>query len=100
FRFGLQTRLLREPPLRGEPGLTVIDTDSRLLEPGDAAKIVARFVSPVARDRFDLVFKKTDSVFRGPVLAELDALSLAFDRRTILLVAQNPSRGRTIHKGE
>lgn len=99
-RYGLPTRLLRDRPPSVEDGLTVIDTDSRLLPPADAAAKVRAFVAGLGGENFDLIYKKTDSVLRGPILAELEALLQAFDRSAALLVPQNPSRGRTIRSGE
>jgi uncharacterized protein YgbK (DUF1537 family) len=59
-----------------------------------------RFVAHVSTNDLDLIYKKTDSVLRGPIAAELGALLEAFARREALLVPQNPSRGRMIVDGE
>src|SRR5947209_900501 len=97
LRYGLPAHLSRQPISCGLPaGVTVVDTDSRLLPPPLAAETVARFVHPLYAEEFDLIYKKADSVLRGPVRAELDALAGHFGRRAVLLVPQNPSRGRTI----
>jgi uncharacterized protein YgbK (DUF1537 family) len=80
--------------------LTVIDTDSRLLAPSDAARVVAQCVSSLDPDQFDLIYKKTDSAFRGPILAEVTALLPLLKRNSALLVPHNPSRGRTVRNGE
>ncbi len=57
----------------------------------------------VARDvmaaRPDWIFKKCDSVLRGPVLAEARAVAGASGAHRILLIPANPSRGRTIRSG-
>jgi uncharacterized protein YgbK (DUF1537 family) len=100
-RFALATRLLRLPlgELANTP-VTVIDTDSRHLDADEAAQRVRNVIARVARLEPDLIYKKTDSILRGPVRAELEALMEALERRTALLVPQNPSRGRTIHRGE
>src|SRR3954447_934164 len=100
-RYGLPTRLVRDQLVqRPEGGLTVIDTDSRLLPASEAAATVWKFVEPLRAGQFDLVFKKSDSVLRGPVLAEIDAMLTALGRASALLVPQNPSRGRVIRGGE
>src|SRR3954447_23706741 len=96
LRYGLPTRLVRERPTKVEQGLTVLDTDSRTLDPSDAATAVREFVQELRGQPFDLIYKKTDSVMRGPVLAEVEALMAAFGRTGALLVPQNPSRGRTV----
>jgi len=100
-RYGLPTRLVRDQLVhRPEGGLTVIDTDSRLLPASEAAATVWKFVEPLRAGQFDLVFKKSDSVLRGPVLAEIDAMLTALGRASALLVPQNQSRGRVIRGGE
>jgi uncharacterized protein YgbK (DUF1537 family) len=98
YRFGVPTRLLRERPADFNfAGLTVIDTDSRSLSAGEAAAVVERAVAGLWRaGMFDLLYKKTDSVFRGNIAAELGAIGRALNLPLAVLVAQNPSRGRTI----
>lgn len=99
-RYGLPARLVCRPPTSFRPGLTVVDTDTRMLTPADAAAEVTRFVAEARGRRFDLVYKKTDSVLRGPIAAELDALLIALNRNSAVLAPQNPSRGRVIIGGE
>jgi uncharacterized protein YgbK (DUF1537 family) len=99
WRYHLPTRLLREPPTQSLEGLTVIDTDSRLLPAEQAEQRVFDFVEHVRSERFDLVYKKTDSVLRGAVRDEIEALLSAFGRERAVLVPQNPSRGRTVSGG-
>jgi uncharacterized protein YgbK (DUF1537 family) len=99
-RHGLAVRLERDAPVAARDGLTVLDTDTRLVPQDDASEQVRRAVRHLRAADFDLIYKKTDSAFRGPILAELDALMDAFGRRAAVLVAQNPSRGRTIGDGE
>ena len=79
--------------------LTVLDTDTRLARPDAAARALAAIGRSVARGPPGFVFKKTDSVLRGPVLAELAALADALGRRRILLLPANPSLGRVIRDG-
>src|SRR5688500_14541293 len=98
-RYGLPTRLARERPKFFPPGLTVIDTESRSLPPAEAATTVARCVAGIDPGAFDLIYKKTDSVLRGPVAAEIDALMTALRRPAGLLVPQNPTRARVIANG-
>ncbi|HET7875590.1 MAG TPA: four-carbon acid sugar kinase family protein [Methylomirabilota bacterium] len=85
-----------------DPGWDVVsaDTESRPLEPGDAAKRVwetARRLQP--RLGHGLVFKKIDSTMRGPVAAELDALLLATGLRAALVCPAFPVQGRTVMNG-
>jgi uncharacterized protein YgbK (DUF1537 family) len=99
LRHGLPSRLNRSPVNSFEPGLTVLDTDTRNLQPRDAAAVIAKFIPPDVSKLVDLIFKKTDSVLRGPILAELHAMMPAIGVKSALLVPQNPSRGRTIFRG-
>jgi uncharacterized protein YgbK (DUF1537 family) len=100
-RFGRPAHLLREPPTNESiaDGLTALDTDSRSKSPARAAAIVEQFIAAVRFDQFDLIYKKTDSVLRGPVRAEIETMLRLLNRRAALLVPQNPSRGRTIDAG-
>src|SRR5438874_2694502 len=57
-----------DPPLRAP--VSVVDTESRTLNPVDAARRVSGVARNLARTRF---FKKIDSTLRGPIGAEPDA---------------------------
>jgi uncharacterized protein YgbK (DUF1537 family) len=79
--------------------LIVIDTDTRLDSPAVAAQRVraAAFSPTVAKAA--LLFKKTDSVLRGPVRAEIEAIAAACGRKRVLLVPANPALGRVVTNG-
>ncbi len=74
----------------------VVDTETRGLVPAEAAAVVLRLCPAVLPSQ---VFKKTDSVLRGPVRAEIEAAMLRSSARLCLLLPCNPSRGRTIRDG-
>lgn len=80
--------------------LVVIDTETRLDNPAFAA---ARLRSSLGLLRIATsegrLFKKIDSVFRGPIAAELNLLAddLQFER--IIVAAGNPALSRTIEGG-
>ena len=78
----------------------IFDTNTRLLPPTKAARRVRMFVDRLKNIPHSGVFKKTDSVLRGPVLAELAACAEALGRRRTLLVPSNPSLGRIIRDGK
>jgi uncharacterized protein YgbK (DUF1537 family) len=82
-----------------ETDVLVLDTNTRLVTPGRAAGRVKSRAARLSARPHSGVFKKTDSVLRGPVLAELSACAAAFGLQRTVLVAGNPSLGRTIHKG-
>lgn len=81
-------------------GLSVHDTDSRLLAAQEAAQCVAAVAGAFGDTGSAFIFKKTDSVLRGNVVAETVALARATGRNRILLAPANPSLGRTILKGQ
>jgi len=80
LRCGLNSRVLRVSAADDFDGLTVIDTDSRLLPPEEAAAAVEYALGGVKPTSYELVYKKTDSVLRGPVAAEVMAVLKALGR--------------------
>jgi uncharacterized protein YgbK (DUF1537 family) len=90
------TRIPRAPV---EADVLVLDTDTRLATPGRAARRVRTRAARLRDLPHAGVFKKTDSVLRGPVLAELAACMDAIGLSRTLLLAGNPSLGRTIETG-
>lgn len=101
-RHGLLTRLVgaNGKNARSFRGLSVFDSDSRLLAADQAASRCTTIADAFTHDKPSLIYKKTDSVLRGNVLAECIALARSLGRRRILLVPANPSLGRTIVKGQ
>lgn len=97
-RYGLaaevQTR--RQP---SQAGLVVVDTDSRGLHEAAAAHLVGQIACRAIAARPEWLFKKVDSVLRGPVAAELAAVLAAAGLDRALLVAGNPHSGRLIEGG-
>jgi uncharacterized protein YgbK (DUF1537 family) len=87
---------VRQLPLAVEARAIVIDTDTRHLRESEAAQRVTDILSRLDLTEFDLVYKKTDSVLRGSVAAELRAVMNPLCVARSLLVPQNPSRGRVI----
>jgi len=99
FRYGLNALVQSDLERCPLADLLVIDTDSRSCPAGEADRRVARAAALCGGPAVRLVFKKVDSVLRGPVLAELGALLAATDRERALLVPANPRLGRTIVGG-
>lgn len=93
--------LTRPPAGPVDADLLVLDTDTRLLPPALAARRVRAWTTLLARNipRHAGVFLKTDSVIRGPVLAQIAAAARALGRSRTLLVPANPSLGRVIRGG-
>jgi uncharacterized protein YgbK (DUF1537 family) len=99
--FGLSVRIMKDvyiPSPAGEE-VIIIDTNSRRLQPLAASSKVQKSILEVDFTHLDLIFKKVDSVLRGPVESEIKAMMLATNIQTSLLIPANPSKGRTIQNG-
>lgn len=82
-----------------EAEVVVIDTDSRSCPPEEAAAKIDIEAEKLKEAGFDWLYKKVDSVLRGPVVAELETLLAALGKQKVLLAPANPSLGRTIRNG-
>ncbi len=76
-----------------------VDTDTRLLSPEQAAHLAEAVTRNVVAAQPAWIFKKCDSVLRGPVLAEARAMARAAGQPRIMVLSANPSRGRVIRHG-
>ncbi len=99
LRHGLGTTLATglERPARLS-GVTVVATDTRSGGEDGALEATAR-ICRWLKGEGCRVFKKTDSVLRGHVAAELGAMVSLLGCDRALLMPQNPSRGRVISHG-
>jgi uncharacterized protein YgbK (DUF1537 family) len=79
--------------------LMVIDSDSRLQPEAIAESTVEAIAAQLPMRPDSRLFKKTDSVLRGSVHAEIAALLSASQKRSALLVPANPDLGRGISDG-
>lgn len=96
---GLKTRLSMDPeaPPSDPDTLVVLDTETRRLSGALAAARMKYFASCLPRDA--AVFKKSDSILRGPVADETAALASHLRRPLTLLVPANPLFDRCIERG-
>ena len=80
--------------------LVVYDSETRLCGKEAAAAAVRELAGRI-NERSDtrFLFKKTDSVMRGPIAAEVCTLMRTLDLRRCILVPANPHLGRTIEDG-
>lgn len=99
FQAGLTAEVQRVPGLDADADVVALDTDTRLLSADAAAGRVHTAMQQAAAGRFELLFKKTDSLVRGNVRAELEAALQATGLVRAMLVPANPSRGRTMVAG-
>jgi uncharacterized protein YgbK (DUF1537 family) len=87
-------------PLGMSDGCLVIDTDTRSLDSQSAANKIISILNSFQIPPSTLLYKKTDSLLRGPVTAELIAVMQSLDLSRTILLPQNPSKSRTIINGE
>ncbi|WP_417218129.1 4-hydroxythreonine-4-phosphate dehydrogenase PdxA [Arthrobacter sp.] len=80
----------------GSAGVLVIDTHSRQLPAEEARQAVARRL-PTAPSPGTVLFKKIDSLWRGNIPAELEALRAAGYR--LVIAGALPEHGRTVVDG-
>lgn len=79
--------------------VVILDTDSRSLNPADAVERLSELTQLISTWKPDWVFKKVDSVLRGPVAAEVSAIVKAGNWRDAVLVPANPDGGRCVVNG-
>ncbi len=77
-----------------------VDTETRSLPPEAAGTLAGNVARSIAMTDPELVYKKCDSVLRGPIAAESLAIARALGRKRVLLIPANPSRHRVIRGGE
>lgn len=85
----------------GPEVVQVYDSESRALEPEDAARRIARVMAPFALtpDLRPRVFKKVDSTLRGNLGAELDAALSVLGWPFAVLAPSFPAAGRVVRGG-
>jgi D-threonate/D-erythronate kinase len=99
LRYHLNVELGTEVNAATTADLFVIATDTRSLTEAEAVAIMQKHTRALLALQPEMIFKKTDSVLRGHILAEMRAqLSLTGFEKAVL-VAANPALGRTIQNG-
>ncbi len=101
FQYGLTVRIRIFPQKGGSSagGVTILDTGSRGLATDQAYQVISERISGFDPALYEMVFKKVDSILRGPVIPEIDALLANTDFDRVLMVPANPSRKRIIRGG-
>ena len=99
IRYGLNVEIQTDTIIPENVDLLIIATDSRSKTEDEAYEEVFRITDKLYRNNYDLIYKKTDSVLRGHVLAELKAFLKATGRKKLLFIPANPNFGRTISDG-
>ena len=100
LRHGLSAEVVANGKPSGEADLVCVDTDSRSQSPEEASRRVTAAVKLLQQAGAEWIYKKVDSVLRGQVTAEIEAMmkQLGFERA--LLAPANPSLGRIIRDGK
>lgn len=83
-----------------DKGVLVVATDTRSLNAEEAVKETKALAQKLLETGTQHVFKKTDSVLRGHVAEELEAMAKVFEKDKIVLAPANPYTARTIRNGE
>lgn len=100
FRYGLKIHFITQLEDKlPESDLLVYATDTRSLTCQEATDETRRVVRQLWKNDARTLFKKTDSALRGHLTEELRVLLEETGYRNVLLVPENPSRGRTIEEG-
>jgi uncharacterized protein YgbK (DUF1537 family) len=99
LRYGLSAEVQTVVDFDSKADLVAIDTDTRSRAPQEAAAEVKRVVKKLQKVPAEWIYKKVDSVLRGPVVAELEAVLTSLGRDRIMLVPANPFFGRKLYQG-
>lgn len=84
---------------RSEAGVIAVDTDTRWRTEAEAARVVRALTHQVTAAKPAWIYKKTDSVMRGHLRAEIEAVLDSAALKDCVLIPANPSKGRRIQAG-
>jgi uncharacterized protein YgbK (DUF1537 family) len=76
-----------------------VDADTRSMSPDRARQVAGELTHRILRATPKWIYKKTDSVLRGNVRAEIEAVLETTGLRRALFIPANPSKGRVIRGG-
>jgi uncharacterized protein YgbK (DUF1537 family) len=79
--------------------VVALTTETRNAAPSDAAEVITAVIAQARTRGARLLYKKIDSTLRGPVAAELAALTAAMPEAKVLFCPANPRVGRTVREG-
>ncbi|MDR2937374.1 MAG: four-carbon acid sugar kinase family protein [Prevotellaceae bacterium] len=96
LRVALDTAVTLAP---SDVQLWVIALDTRSMQRDEAVKEITKTVARLTQLGIRQIFKKTDSVLRGHVVAELEAQLKIQGKKGVLLCPANPAGGRKIVDG-
>lgn len=99
LRYGLTAEVQTAFSPEATVDVVCVTTETRSLPPAQAADRVRDIALQVVAAKPAWLFKKCDSVLRGPVLAEARAIAEAAGKKHIVIAPANPSRRRIIRNG-
>ena len=100
LRYGLRALLSNEVKPAAGTDVLIIYTNTRSLQRQEAVAVMTDVTQKAKALNPSFFYKKTDSVLRGHVLAEMEAQMQVFRFEKALLVPANPLLGRTIKQGK
>lgn len=100
LRFGLTAEVHVGRIYPSSADVIVVDADSRSLDVQSATARVYDLTMQALKLRPDVLFKKVDSLLRGPVAAEIAAMQEAAGFARCLLICGNPRKHRTVTGGK
>ncbi len=99
LRHGLTAEIVRSGEPSGHTDIVCVDTDSRSCKTEEARQRAAAAAKLLRAAGARWIYKKVDSVLRGHVTAEVEAVMRQLKLERALLMPANPSLGRTIRDG-
>lgn len=99
LRYGLRVELLLSAVKDTDADMLVVCTNSRSMDSAEAEAVTGRITEEIVTLQPSLIYKKIDSVFRGHVLDELNMQMQRMNKPRAIVLAANPSLGRTIRDG-
>jgi uncharacterized protein YgbK (DUF1537 family) len=100
LRYGLRSEIIQSGKPNGQMDIVCFDTDTRSSVPEEAAKRAAAAARLLRAAGAKWIYKKVDSVLRGHVTAEVEAVMQQLKFERALLLPANPSLGRIIRDGQ
>jgi D-threonate/D-erythronate kinase len=99
WRFGFRSEIHLHCGGATDAEVVAVDTDSRSCDPAEAARRAEVAALHLSGLGVKWIYKKVDSVLRGNVMAEVEAMVAALLLQRALLVPANPKLGRTVQRG-
>ncbi len=100
WRHGLSVEILERDEAPSNAELVVFNADSRDCPASEARRRFAAITRRLRERKPEWIYKKVDSVLRGNVLAEIEAMQGVLGTERCLLAPANPAARRVIRNGK